>query len=63
LRPSGKRPRPSNAITAIPKLLALLELRGCLVTIGAMGCQTAIAAQIVAQGALALTPRGTSWTS
>jgi predicted transposase YbfD/YdcC len=41
----------SNAITAIPKLLELLELRGCLVTIDAMGCQTAIAAQIVAQGA------------
>jgi predicted transposase YbfD/YdcC len=41
----------SNAITAIPKLLALLELRGCLVTIDAMGCQTAIAAQILAQGA------------
>ncbi len=41
----------SNEITAIPKLLELLELRGCLVTIDAMGCQTAIAAQIVAQGA------------
>lgn len=40
----------SNEITAIPKLLELLELRGCLVTIDAMGCQTAIAAQIVAQG-------------
>ncbi len=41
----------SNEVTAIPKLLELLELRGCLVTIDAMGCQTAIAAQIVAQGA------------
>lgn len=40
----------SNEITAIPKLLALLELKGCLVTIDAMGCQTAIAAQIIAQG-------------
>jgi predicted transposase YbfD/YdcC len=40
----------SNEITAIPKLLELLELHGCLVTIDAMGCQTAIAAQIVAQG-------------
>ena len=40
----------SNEITAIPKLLELLELKGCLVTIDAMGCQTAIAAQIVAQG-------------
>ncbi|MFZ0789518.1 MAG: ISAs1 family transposase [Chromatiaceae bacterium] len=37
----------SNEITAISKLLELLELRGCLVTIDAMGCQTAIAAQIV----------------
>ena len=41
----------SNEITAIPQLLELLELKGCLVTIDAMGCQTAIAAQIVAQGA------------
>jgi predicted transposase YbfD/YdcC len=40
----------SNEITAIPKLLELLELKGCLVTIDAMGCQTAIAAQIIAQG-------------
>lgn len=40
----------SNEITAIPKLLELLDLRGCLVTIDAMGCQTAIAAQIVSQG-------------
>ena len=40
----------SNEMTAIPKLLELLELRGCLVTIDAMGCQTAIAAQIVHQG-------------
>ena len=41
----------SNEITAIPALLKLLELRGCIVTIDAMGCQTAIAEQIVAQGA------------
>lgn len=40
----------SNEITAIPKLLALLELKGCIVTIDAMGCQTKIAEQIVAQG-------------
>jgi predicted transposase YbfD/YdcC len=40
----------SNEITAIPKLLELLEIRGCLVTIDAMGCQREIAAQIVAQG-------------
>jgi predicted transposase YbfD/YdcC len=41
----------SNEITAIPKLLDLLEISGCLVTIDAMGCQTAIAQQIVAQQA------------
>ena len=41
----------SNEITAIPKLLELLELRGCIVTIDAMGCQRDIAAQIVDQGA------------
>lgn len=40
----------SNEITAIPKLLALLELKGCLVTIDAMGCQRAIAKQIIDQG-------------
>ncbi len=37
----------SNEITAIPQLLALLELRGCIITIDAMGCQTEIAQQIV----------------
>jgi predicted transposase YbfD/YdcC len=41
----------SNEITAIPELLRLLALPGCIVTIDAMGCQTEIAAQIVAQGA------------
>jgi predicted transposase YbfD/YdcC len=38
----------SNEITAIPKLLQILELSGCLVTIDAMGCQTQIAHDIVA---------------
>ena len=33
----------SNEITAIPKLLQLLELAGCIVTIDAMGCQKEIA--------------------
>jgi predicted transposase YbfD/YdcC len=37
----------SNEIMAIPELLTLLELTGCIVTIDAMGCQTAIAAQVV----------------
>lgn len=40
----------SNEITAIPKLLALLDLKGAIVTIDAMGCQTAIAEKIVAGG-------------
>nr|CAA9281401.1 Mobile element protein [uncultured Armatimonadetes bacterium] len=41
----------SNEITAIPALLRLLALEGSTVTIDALGCQTAIAAQIVGQGA------------
>ena len=36
----------SNEITAIPELLKLLSLRGCTVTIDAMGCQKEIAAEI-----------------
>jgi len=40
----------SNEITAIPKLLHLLELKGALVTIDAMGCQKEIARQIVEGG-------------
>ena len=41
----------SNEITAIPKLLELLQLQGAVVTLDAMGCQRAIAEQIVSQGA------------
>ena len=41
----------SNEITAIPPLLKLLAIRGCLVSIDAMGCQTEIAKTIVEQGA------------
>jgi predicted transposase YbfD/YdcC len=37
----------SNEITAIPKLLQLIEIHGALITIDAMGCQTEIAATIV----------------
>src|SRR5512134_1772869 len=37
----------SNEITAIPELLTLLDLTGCIVTLDAMGTQTALAAQIV----------------
>ena len=41
----------SNEITAIPALLRLLEVEGCIVTIDAMGCQKEIARTIVEQGA------------
>jgi predicted transposase YbfD/YdcC len=39
----------SNQIKAIPELLALLDMTGCIVTIDAMGTQKAVAAQIVEQ--------------
>jgi predicted transposase YbfD/YdcC len=41
----------SNEITAIPKLLHLLDLKGAVVTIDAMGCQKEIAKTITEQGA------------
>ena len=37
----------SNEITAMPALLDLLMLKGCIVTIDAMGCQTTIAETII----------------
>ncbi|OED43329.1 hypothetical protein AB833_04025 [Chromatiales bacterium (ex Bugula neritina AB1)] len=37
----------SNEITAIPKLLQLLDIEGATITMDAMGCQQAIARQIV----------------
>jgi predicted transposase YbfD/YdcC len=40
----------SNEITAIPELLRLLDLKGCLVTTDAMGCQGDIAAGIITRG-------------
>jgi len=40
----------SNEITAIPKLLEMLELKGAIVTIDAMGCQTEIAKKIIDRG-------------
>lgn len=40
----------SNEITAIPELLRVLALDGCIVTTDALGCQTEIATAIVAQG-------------
>jgi predicted transposase YbfD/YdcC len=41
----------SNEITAIPQLLEVLEVSGCIVTIDAMGCQTEIAEKIIEQEA------------
>ena len=41
----------SNEITAIPKLLEMLEIEGCIVTIDAMGTQSEIAEKIIEQGA------------
>ncbi len=40
----------SNEITAIPELLKILDLHGCIVTIDAMGTQKEIAKQIIEQG-------------
>lgn len=37
----------SNEITAIPELLKMLEIEGCIVTIDAMGCQRSIAETII----------------
>lgn len=41
----------SNEITAIPELLSVLDLEGCIVTIDAMGCQKEIVKTIVEKGA------------
>jgi predicted transposase YbfD/YdcC len=41
----------SNEITAVPLLLELLDLKGCVVTLDAMGCQTEIASAIRGRGA------------
>ena len=40
----------SNEITAIPELLRLIDVQGAIITIDAMGTQTAIAEQIVEAG-------------
>lgn len=37
----------SNEITAIPELLKLPSVKGCIITIDAMGCQKAIAEAII----------------
>ena len=46
----------SNEITAVPKLLDLLSLKGCIVTADALNCQRAVAAKVVA-------PRKSTWIS
>jgi predicted transposase YbfD/YdcC len=40
----------SNEITAIPALLTMLDIKGCLISIDAMGCQKEIAEQIIDSG-------------
>ena len=53
----------SNEITAVPKLLKLLTLKGAIVTTDALNCQRAIAEQIVEQkGAYALALKGNQGT-
>jgi hypothetical protein len=47
-RPVGGEAK-SNGITAIPKLLTMLSVQGCTVTIDALNCQREIARQIVDQ--------------
>lgn len=46
----------SNEITAIPELLKILSIKGCIVTMDAMGTQKAIASQIVEKGAEYILP-------
>jgi predicted transposase YbfD/YdcC len=46
-QPTDKK---SNEIRAVPELLRLLDLKGCLVSIDAIGCQREIADSIVGQG-------------
>lgn len=41
----------SNEITAIPKLLEMLDIKGCIITIDAMGTQRSIAEKIISKGA------------
>jgi len=43
----SKTKEKSNEITAIPELLDLLEIKGCIVTIDAMGCQQKITKKII----------------
>jgi hypothetical protein len=47
----------SNEITALPELLKMLTLEGSIVTVDALNCQRAIAAQIIRQGGDGACPR------
>ena len=40
----------SNEITALPALLKMLDVKGCVVTMDAMGCQKELAKQVIEQG-------------
>ncbi|MGJ0578759.1 ISAs1 family transposase [Xenorhabdus bovienii] len=58
-----KTDRKSNKITAIPKLIHLLDIKGCLVSIDATGCQTKITERIIQQkGNYLLTVKGNQET-
>lgn len=46
-----KTKKKSNEITAIPELLKVLAVEGCIVTIDAMGCQKEIAKTVIEKGA------------
>jgi predicted transposase YbfD/YdcC len=46
----GETEEKRTEITAIPTLLEMIALEGCIVTIDAMGCQYKIANQIVNAG-------------
>jgi len=49
----------SNEITAVPKLLEMLSLKGCIATADALNCQRDIAQQIIDQAViLRLGPQG-----
>jgi propanediol dehydratase small subunit len=48
----------SDEITAVAKLLEMLSLKGCIVTLDALHCQRDVAQQIIAGRRLRLCPQG-----
>ncbi len=48
----------SNETTAIPKLLDMIDIEGCTISIDAMGCQKDIAAKIISKKADSSAPIG-----